>query len=292
VCPYQFLLAAIYRIEAWEEPQPLVRMDPLTRGSLFHNVQADFYRRLQADGALPVTAGTLPAAMQTLDRVLDRVAAKYAEALAPAIDRVWRDEIAELRRDLGIWVQKLVDETEWIPEYFEFSFGLNDEGRDPRSLEQPITIAGGFKLRGSVDLIERHAKFDVLRVTDHKTGRNRSKPDLIVGGGATLQPVLYSVAVGEALGRKVIQGRLFYCTTAGGFAAHPIEINDYTRSQGLQVLAIIDRAVADGFLAAAPAERACTWCDFRPVCGPREEDRVRRKAKDRLADLEALRSMR
>jgi hypothetical protein len=28
------------------------------------------------------------------------------------------------------------------------------------------------------------------------------------------------------------------------------------------------------------------------VCGPREEERTKRKAPDRLADLEALRSMR
>jgi len=291
-CPYQFLLATIHRLEPWDEPEPLVRMDPLTRGSLFHGVQAEFYRRLQAARSLPVTAATLADAMTTLDQVLDTVAADYEEALAPAIPRVWRDEIAELRRDLGIWVQKLVDETEWIPEYFEFSFGLNDDGRDPRSLKDPVTVGGQFRLRGSVDLIERHAQFDVLRVTDHKTGRNRSKPELIVGGGATLQPVLYSVAVEQGLGRKVVQGRLFYCTTAGGFGTHPIEVNDYTRGQGLEVLTIIDRAVADGFLAAAPGERACTWCDFRPVCGPREEDRVRRKAKERLADLTALRSMR
>jgi hypothetical protein len=291
-CPYQFLLATIHRLEPWDEPEPLVRMDPLTRGSLFHSVQAEFYRQLHADRALPVTAATLSGAMQALDRVLERVAANYEEALAPAIDRVWRDEIAELRRDLGIWVQKLVEETEWIAEYFEFSFGLNDDGRDPRSLADPITVGGAFKLRGSVDLIERHAQFDVLRVTDHKTGRNRAKPDLIVGGGSTLQPVLYSVAVEQGLGKKVMQGRLFYCTTAGGFGAHPIDISDYTRERGLEVLTIIDRAVADGFLAAAPAERACTWCDFRPVCGPREEERVRRKAKERLADLAALRSMR
>ena len=58
------------------------------------------------------------------------------------------------------------------------------------------------------------------------------------------------------------------------------------------MLTIIDRAVETGFLPAAPAERACTWCDFRPVCGPREEERVARKAQDRLADLAALRSMR
>jgi ATP-dependent helicase/nuclease subunit B len=73
---------------------------------------------------------------------------------------------------------------------------------------------------------------------------------------------------------------------------HEIPINDYTRGQGLQVLEIIDRAIENGFLPAVPSDRACIWCDFRPVCGPREEERTRRKARERLADLEALRSMR
>src|SRR4029079_3761000 len=116
--------------------------------------------------------------------------------------------------------------------------------------------------------------------------------DLIVGGGAVLQPVLYSAAIEQGLGTKVVEGRLFYCTTAGGFATHQIVINDYTKGQGLQVLEIIDRAVEQGFLVAAPSERACTWCDFRPACGPREEERIKRKKKDPLADLQTLRSMR
>ena len=291
-CPYQFLLATIYRLEPWDEPEPLVRMDPLTRGSLFHSVQAEFYRAMQAENALPVSADRLPHAVKTLDAALERVADDYAEQLAPAIDRVWRDEIDELRRDLGIWVQKVADGGAWRPKYFEYSFGLSDRGRDPNSLADPVVIDGRFVLRGSVDLIEHRPDLDVFRVTDHKTGKNRSNPDLIIGGGAVLQPVLYSVAVERGLGKKVVEGRLFYCTTAGGFAELPIPINDYTRGQGLQALSIIDRAIEQGSLVAAPAERACAWCDFRPVCGPREEERVKRKAPDRLADLEALRTMR
>ena len=164
--------------------------------------------------------------------------------------------------------------------------------RDPRSLASPVLVDGRFILRGSVDVIEHRADHDVYRITDHKTGKNRSNKDLIVGGGAVLQPVLYSAAIEQGLGVKVAEGRLFYCTTAGGFGEHPIPINDYTKRQGLEVLEIVDRAVEQGFLVAAPAERACTWCDFRPVCGPREEERITRKAKDRLADLDALRSMR
>jgi ATP-dependent helicase/nuclease subunit B len=292
VCPYQFLLATIHRLEPWIEPEPLVRLDPLTRGSLYHRVQADFQRELKARGGLPPSPATVGEAVRLLDSIVDRVAAEYEERLAPAIERIWNDEIADLRRDLSIWVRRMADGAEWIPEYFEFSFGLNDEGRDPRSLADAVTIDGRFILRGSVDLIERHETLDVLRVTDHKTGKNRSNPDLIVGGGGTLQPVLYSMAVEQGLGKRVIQGRLYYSTTVGGFADKPIEINDYARAQALQVLTIIDRAVEQGFLVAAPGERACTWCDFRPVCGPREEERVQRKAKDRLADLGVLRSMR
>jgi CRISPR/Cas system-associated exonuclease Cas4 (RecB family) len=205
---------------------------------------------------------------------------------------VWRDEVDELRRDLGIWVQKMADDPSWVPEYFEFSFGLSDDGRDERSLKDAVTIDGRFILRGSVDLIERTADGTVLRVTDHKTGKNRSNRDLVIGGGAVLQPVLYSAAVEQGLGKTVAAGRLYYCTTAGGFAEHPIQINEYNRNQGLHALTIVDRAIEQGFLVAAPSDRACTWCDFRPVCGPREEERVKRKSGDRLADLEALRSMR
>src|SRR6185436_8181576 len=182
-CPYQFLLATIYRLEPWDEPEPLVRMDPLTRGSLFHEVQARFYRALEQGGALPVTRASLADASRTLDGVLDQVAAEYDEKLAPAIPRVWSDEVDELRRDLGIWVQKIAEEKDWRPAYFEFSFGLDDKGRDPRSLPDPILVDGRFVLRGSVDLIEHRADVDLLRITDHKTGKNRSNPDLVVGGG-------------------------------------------------------------------------------------------------------------
>jgi hypothetical protein len=291
-CPYQFLLSTIHRLEPWTEPEPLLRMDPLTRGSLFHKVQAELLRTLKAKAELPITPANVAACVRMLEEVVAGVAAQYAESLMPAIERVWRDEVAELGRDLAIWVRKLSDAPEWRPEYFEFSFGLNDDGRDPRSLPDPVAIDDRFVLRGSVDLIEQHARLDILRVTDHKTGRNRSTPDLVVGGGRTLQPVLYSMAIERGLGRSVFEGRLFYCTTAGGFGEHAIRINDFTRQQALEVLTIVDRAIEDGFLVAAPEERACTWCDFRAVCGPREHERLARKAADRLADLEVLRSMR
>ncbi|MBI4886583.1 MAG: PD-(D/E)XK nuclease family protein [Acidobacteria bacterium] len=291
-CPYQFLLAAVYRLQPLEQPEPLQRMDPLTRGSIFHAVQAEFFRALDRRGMLPVTEANMDAASGALDDVMARVADRSYDELAPAVDRVWHDEIASIRRDLHGWLQYLVrDGADWRPQYFEFGFGSVPGERDPSSVRDDVVLDGGFRLRGAVDLIEEHRSSGALRVTDHKTGR---RPDrigqVIVGGGTVLQPVLYGVAVEAALGRTVSQGRLFYCTSAGGYAEHEIPLHARTRAAGIEVLQVIDRAVEQGFLAAAPTEDACGRCDFRPVCGPDVFRRVGRKPQDRLADLAALRS--
>jgi ATP-dependent helicase/nuclease subunit B len=290
-CPYQFLLSAIYRLEPADEPEPLQKLDPLTRGALFHEAQAEFFRELKASGRLPVTTESLPGALAALDAVVARVAAKYQEQLAPAIDRVWRDEIAGIAKDLRVWARRLPTTDGWVPTYFEYSFGLKDDGRDPASLPEPVLVDGRFKLRGSIDLVETKRAGGALRVTDHKTGKNRTTWKTVIGGGAILQPVLYSLAVERALGLPAESGRLFYCTAAGGFTDHEIPINEANRRAGLEALEVVDRAIELAFLPAAPADRACTWCDFRSVCGPHEQERIKVKPHEKLGDLEALRGM-
>jgi RecB family exonuclease len=293
-CPYQFLLSAIHRLEPPPDIEPLQKLDPLTRGSIFHEAQARFFRALRDDGRLPVAPKDVPAALATLDRVIENVAARYKEDLAPAIDRVWRDEIAGIARDLRVWARRMAAaESPWVPAYFEFAFGLKDDEnqRDPASVPDPVLVDGRFKLRGSVDLIEvrRGTSSLELRITDHKTGKNRTTWKTVIGGGSILQPVLYSLAIEQALQAPVASGRLFYCTSAGGFVEHEIPMNDTNRRIGLEALEIVDRAIELGVLPAAPAERACTWCDFLTVCGPDEERRVRHKSPEKLGDLEALR---
>ena len=152
-----------------------------------------------------------------------------------------------------------------------------------------MAIDGRFPLRGSIDLVEQRAGTGELRVTDHKTGKYRGKDHMIVGGGAVLQPVLYSLALEAATGQTVLEGRLYYATTDGRYRDVPILLTPQARRLGVEVLEIIDRGVESGFLAPAPAEKACSWCDFRPVCGPTAERRIRHKAQEPLADLAELR---
>jgi len=288
-CPYRFLLSALYHLEPLEEPQPLERMDPLTKGSLFHEVLAEFFRALQQRRMAMATA-PMDRVLEILDATLTRVAANYAELLAPAVDRVWQDEIASIRTDLHIWARDLAASTAWEPWLFEFGFGLSGlPGRDPNSRREPVTIDGRFILRGSVDLVERKPGTKILRVTDHKTSKNRSEHGSIIGHGQQLQLVIYSLAVEAATGCTVESARFSYCTTAGGFSEHNVPINERSRGMGIEALEIIDRAVELGMLPPAPAERACGICDFLPVCGPNQERRARRKSREQIADLLELR---
>ena len=291
-CPYQFLLGAAYRLEPAEQPVPLQRLDPLTRGSIVHAMQTAFFRQAKAEGLLPIVPDRLTTARTRLEEAIARVAARYGDDLAPAIPRVWQEEIALIARDLRGWLTRLAEEGgEWTPRNFELAFGLRiDDQRDPESSADSVLVDNRFRLRGSVDLVEEHGATRVLRVTDHKTGKDRTKEGLTIGSGEVLQPVLYSMVVEQMTGQAVYEARLSFCTSAGGFRVRTVALSETARQAGLEALTIIDRAIALGFLAPAPKEGACTWCNFRPVCGPSEASRVDRKPQDRLRDLHELRS--
>ncbi len=256
-------------------------------------MQAECFRALQRDGRLPLSAAALGPALSTLDQALDQVAAEYREKLAPAIERVWRDEIEALRVDLRTWLEKSVEgQAEWEPYAFELAFGLpGGPDVDPRSVRDEVTLGGQWRLRGIIDLVERRRGAPGFRVTDHKTGGNRTAVGLVVGKGEALQPVLYGLAVEQVFGQPVSEARLSYCTRAGEFSERVVPMNEHSRRRGIEVLELIDRAIARGFLPPAPRAKACGMCDFTAVCGPVEERRAARKDPRALEELSQVRGM-
>ncbi|HET6893213.1 MAG TPA: PD-(D/E)XK nuclease family protein, partial [Pyrinomonadaceae bacterium] len=294
ICPYRFFLSTVLRLELRQEPAAIESMDPLTRGSLFHETQFEVLTTLKAAGLLPLRKDSLAEAFDVVDRSLDRLARDYEDTLAPAIPRVWRDSINSIKADLREWLRRMADaEDGWTPEKFELSFGLTDRGprsSDPDSAKEPVDVLGDLKLRGSIDLVERHfsGKF---RVTDHKTGKARAARDTVVGGGKHLQPLLYALACEKLLGPKVESGRLYYCTADGGYEERIVPLNEDSLQKLTSVLVAIRQSLADGFLPAAPEDDACVWCDFLAVCGAFEEMRTRNKPNDRLVQLKGLRKL-
>jgi CRISPR/Cas system-associated exonuclease Cas4 (RecB family) len=296
-CPYRFFLQAIQRLRPREEIVTLERIDPLTRGSLFHETQFALFGALRERGLLPLDSARLVEILDLTDRILDETSARYAERLAPAIPRVWHDEIESLRTDLRGWIiQVLEGPARWQPIHAELAFGIEaGEERDPASWSRPAEVLDGVLLRGSIDLVEEDSGGRRARVTDHKTGRAIRDPVRTVGGGRVLQPVLYALAAEQLLrerGLEVESGRLFFCTQRGGYATVEVTLDERSRSAAATVLETVDRGIAESFLPAAPDTGDCRYCDYRAICGPYEEYRVKRKRQDRLRDLVELRSLR
>lgn len=282
-CPYRFALHGVHQLRPREEPVPLEEMDPLTRGALFHAVLFEVFRHLRAHGP----DGLAEAA----DRILDETAARYEDDLAPAIPRVWQGEVEDLRADLHGWLRRREREAaEWEPVYAELAFGLADQHqRDEKSSREHVLILDGIQLKGSMDWVDRHKSGGVLRVTDHKTGRAPKKIPYRVGGGSVLQPLLYALACEFLTGQTVKLSRLYFATQRGAYATVDIPVTEDSRRELASALKYIDEAIRHGQLPAAPAPDACEYCDYRMVCGPREEERVRRK--EPLAYLVKLRGM-
>jgi ATP-dependent helicase/nuclease subunit B len=293
-CPYRFFLQAVHRLQPREEPAALEVLDPLTRGSLFHKVQYEVLTLLRAAGELPVTHKNVEHAIEAVNDVLHRVASVYEDELWPAIPKVWEDGISAIGADLREWLRRQADAQDgWVPYKFELSFGLADRDRkeeDPASVPDPVPVVGDLKVRGSIDLVERHQS-GKLRATDHKTGKARAREGVVIGGGQHLQPVLYALACEKLLEGQVESGRLYYCTAAGNYEERVVMLDDFARGYAGIMVETVGHALAEGFLPAAPARDACVWCDYLAVCGPHEERRVRVKPQDRLIELKGLREL-
>jgi CRISPR/Cas system-associated exonuclease Cas4 (RecB family) len=130
---------------------------------------------------------------------------------------------------------------------------------------------------------------ETIRITDHKTGKAPTQRPGLTGHGEILQPILYAQAAEALLGRPAASARLSYCTERGGYQIFEIPIDDHSRKSLSNVLSIINESVASGFIPAAPRKDACIYCDYRLICGPYEESRIRRKPPEQLANLSQLR---
>ena len=146
---------------------------------------------------------TLDAARDRLDAVLERVAARYRDELVPGDRaRVGRRHRVDPRRSARVAAphgrRRRVD-----AERASSSRSASTGQRRPRPGER--RRAGrrsiGLTLRGSIDLVER-ARDGRVRATDYKTGKAKVEPGSMIGGGKSLQPVLYALVL-----EKLFPGR-------------------------------------------------------------------------------------
>ena len=301
-CPYQFFLKNLMRLRATERPEALVHLDPLTRGSLLHDVFFHLGREFRTRGLAPLRREQLPEAFTVLEEVFDRIEAEVRERVAPAIERIWRDQMDGLRGDLRGFLDRHAGSGR-VPVANELTFGMGaKQPADPASRTDAAVLPGGLRLHGAIDAVEELPGGEV-QITDYKTGKASIEPtggrDVLFGGRA-LQPVLYALAYEALSGGTVASGRLYYATIRGAYQETVVEAaGEESRAVFEQFVAHLDRAIADGRFPALPnpgvSYPVCDYCDYLPVCGPRPAGHARSKLPHGFAkaldEVGAIRSL-
>lgn len=289
ICPYRFALRAIYGLRPIERATSPHRMNAQIRGKLYHRVTFEVMRELMI---VPFSEGAVDQGLAAVDRILLRIANEFKAKYSPAISSVWEGEVISLRADLRGWLQLLVAQSKyWRPIAAELAFGLKaNSDHDLRSSSRSIQILDKVKLRGSIDLVEERTD-NKIRVTDYKTGRVRYPQPKIVGGGATLQPLVYALVAEQLVNKTAVAGRLYHGTIKGGYKSISLPLNNQSRQKLIKVLDTIDSWITKGFLPAAPNCNACKTCDYLQICGPYEEERANRKSSTELSALNDIRNI-
>jgi len=258
-CPRRYFYRYLLRIEPPEiyEFEPDAWLDPLERGSLFHAVYEESLRSARAQNI----AYDDPAFEQLAAALLDEKIEEVRNRRPPPGEAVFQRECDFLHRDLDVFIRRIRhDKPEWLE--LEYRFGEGD-----RAVEIQ-TASGPVRLRGAIDRVDR-MNDRRLRVIDYKTGRtygyHGARP---FNGGRRIQHVVYTLAAMELLERDVAVMEYQFPTLNGESAtvSYPVDkLGDLERA--------IDRLVRiarSDFFSATENSRDCTFCNYREVCGVRE----------------------
>ncbi|MCA9793439.1 MAG: PD-(D/E)XK nuclease family protein [Candidatus Eremiobacteraeota bacterium] len=287
-CPFRYFLEQGLGLTALEarRPRPDEWLDPATRGTLLHQIYADYHRFLRAQGRTP-HQDDLSLLMQYLARELEAT----RRLLPPFSAALEERERRALRQDLEHFLElEILDPGR--PVGLEVGFGLPDLEGEELARPEPVMLDLGdglrLALRGRIDRIDEVE--DGYRVIDYKTGRSLGvSQGAVLDRGRLLQHALYSLVV-EDLVKESVVGSLYYFPTTRAKDAHrsfgPVDPQRLRR-----VLELVLEPVRDGHFAHSHEPRKdCTYCDFKAACSAHEQqaNRLKLEQDERLASRRRL----
>jgi ATP-dependent helicase/nuclease subunit B len=280
-CPFRHFLERGLGIFPAEdaEPDPDAWLDPLTRGSLLHDLYARFGRERRSRGErLDPRHGA------RLRALGDAALQALRVEMPPPSDHVFEWEHAALLRDLELLLQLEAGDPGRTPVGFEVTFGSQPDDDEPLARAEPVTADLGpglrLRLRGRIDRIDRLANGS-YEVTDYKTGGCwPADREGWFAKGRKLQHALYALAAAELLratdpGAQVTMSSYYFPTVKG--RGERVSRPPRPTSALGAVLGDLVALVRDGTFLHTPTPDDCRFCEFGRACGPEPFARAERK---------------
>jgi ATP-dependent helicase/nuclease subunit B len=274
-CPFRFLMRRVLRIDPVEEPEDILELSPLDRGSLYHVVLERFLKRMRSQGRLPLSA----ASREDLFEIADGLTRSGPWGLAGyAGARLL--EFRALALNLAVWLNaELLERGGFVPSYFEARFGGRTREHDDLKLSTkasvPFDAAEGVTVEfgGKIDRIDVSADRSRARVIDYKTGRPPSRKP-VLDGGRRLQLPVYLIASRAMLAGEhpdAVVESAEYRYVAAGHGAQPLRLTAEEldgRADDLRAaICLILKGITSGMFFPYPQDRACGNCEYARACG-------------------------
>lgn len=281
-CPFRHFLErglGVSAIESGDREQDLW-LNPLIRGSLLHELYAEFHSRCLKDSRTPTEADH--AWLQERgQRLLDDT----AKEMPPPSGEVGERESRDFLEDLALFSRAEID---------------NPGHRTPVALEAPfndhVVKAGDltFRVRGRIDRIDQlqDGTFEIL---DYKTGSYFAPAWLgTFAGGRRLQHALYGLAAVDILKAAKhkspqVVGATYYFSSAKG-QQHPKHIPAQSKGDVAKVLGDLREVIAQGHFVHTHDKEDCKFCDYGAACGANVVTRA--EAKVGAPELDSYRRLR
>ena len=292
-CPFKFFLRYVLKLKPLEiqPPEPNQWLDELTRGSLLHEIFAEYHRGLRGRSAHPQPEDE----SELVARAAGRLEAQR-KLRPPASDQQFEHEQQAIFRDLRRFLElELREYPGRVPVAVEVSFAMPQSEGEPLDRADPVTIMRSIRLLGRIDRIDRITSGDpgartVFEVVDYKTGSDWGQ-DKPYRGGRKLQFALYALAADELLKPldpdPKVTGTSYYFPTDRARQAWHFRASPNREQLGELLDELLFPTLSGAFLQ-TDTEDDCRICDFKGVCGPKPHLRANRKtgqAHDHLRKL-------
>jgi len=275
-CGYQYFLGYVLGLNERDEPERVLDLAPIDRGSGVHLVLERFMVEAIAAGVPDPHQPWTAQQRQQLRAIAEEVFDEYEQRGRTGRAVHWQLTLQDLFETLDAFLHHDNDHrlvTLSRPSHVELAFGFGDTA--------PVTVGlpGGRTLsfRGMIDRVDRSDDGHVL-VSDYKTGKGKQYHGLDEGdpvrAGTLLQLGVYAEAAAQHFGAEHIDTHYWMVDPAGGFLRHGYRWTPQHRERLIEVVSTIVEGIDDGVFPMVPGEwdgfrnthGNCTYCAFDQVC--------------------------
>ena len=287
-CPFAFWAARIVGLKEPEAPSDEVH--PLSRGAILHAILQKFLTQARDKNLLPLELNdqTIELLKTIAQEEMDLAEKRMVLGRTP----LWQAKQREIFRTLDRWLQFETGRTDGlVPQWFEWSFGPEDQGRDAPPLGFDLSDGERLLFQGRVDRID--VSDQEAWVLDYKDSKSDStykallKPELM--GLISFQPPVYQLAAARHLSKPAKAGYILLRKLTAKPALSPgtgenLFTNDPEQrrrmaEQGapnfLNHLDVTWQKLTQGRFGVNPKDdKACQYCDFRIACRKNSDGEV------------------